>query len=423
MKDLTGKKLLILGGKPIGSREVVSAAKSMGVYTIVTDYLPVESSPAKQIADEMWSVSTSDIDQLAELSKKAGVNGIYAGVHEFNIRQMIKLCKILDLPCYCTMDQWNALENKANFKKACKEHGISVTREYFIDENSLEGLDEIEYPIITKPADGSGSRGFSICYDRDQLLEAYQKAKSFSETGSVLVETFMDYRYSVIINYTIIDGEVIFSGISDKRSKKVFDNGAPIMSLQVYPSEFEAEYIANVDSKAKEMLKALGLKNGVIWIEAFCKNGKFTFNELGFRFGGSLTYYPVMYYAGIDQLSLQIEYALLGKNDSNYREQRGKEFKNYCVLPTHLKPGRVKRIDGMENLQNKPYFYMFVPVHFEGDQIQSWGSAQQVFAYIHFLADSRTDISSIQEDIMKTLHVYDDEDNEMLFNLFDSSVI
>ena len=45
-------KLLLLGGKPIGSCEIVAAAQEKGYYVIVADYLPKEESPAKLIADE-----------------------------------------------------------------------------------------------------------------------------------------------------------------------------------------------------------------------------------------------------------------------------------------------------------------------------------------------------------------------------------
>ena len=43
------KKLLVLGGKPIGSVEIVRRAKELGYYTIVADYLPIEESHAKKI--------------------------------------------------------------------------------------------------------------------------------------------------------------------------------------------------------------------------------------------------------------------------------------------------------------------------------------------------------------------------------------
>lgn len=46
MKDLTGKKLLILGGIPL-SNEVIKYAKQLNLDVYVTDYL--EDSPAKKM--------------------------------------------------------------------------------------------------------------------------------------------------------------------------------------------------------------------------------------------------------------------------------------------------------------------------------------------------------------------------------------
>ena len=76
-----GKKLLVLGGKPIGSVELVERAKELGAYVIVADYLPKEESPAKRIADECWDISTANVDELVDLCKKKHIDGISAGVH------------------------------------------------------------------------------------------------------------------------------------------------------------------------------------------------------------------------------------------------------------------------------------------------------------------------------------------------------
>ena len=62
--NLKGKKLLVLGGRTIGTKEIVLNAKRKGIYVIVTDYLPEEKSPAKLIADEAWNISTEDVDAL-----------------------------------------------------------------------------------------------------------------------------------------------------------------------------------------------------------------------------------------------------------------------------------------------------------------------------------------------------------------------
>ena len=58
------KIILILGGDYL-EIEIVKRAKSLGYYTIVTDnHYDWMLSPAKQMADEGWNISWSDIDAL-----------------------------------------------------------------------------------------------------------------------------------------------------------------------------------------------------------------------------------------------------------------------------------------------------------------------------------------------------------------------
>ena len=417
MSDLSGKKLLVLGGKPIGSCEIVEYAKSQGIYTIVADYLPKEQSAAKQLADEAWDISTAEVDQLAEMVKKNHVDGIYTGVHEFNLARMVEVCEKAGLPCFCNSDQWNLLVNKRNFKRLCMQYGIPVAKEYQITCLGDIERTEINYPVIIKPADGSGSRGFSICENDEELKNAFSAAAEASETGQVLVEEKMDYHNSVIINYTLFDGDIIFSGISDKYSEKAFEDGAPIMAVQFYPAKNQAEYLAELDAKAKRMFREIGLKNGVIWIEAFNKNGQFTFNEMGYRFGGSLTYYPVERVYGIDQLSSQIEYALTGSYSRNYVIKR-EYSKVYTIMPVHVKPGRITAIQGQAELEKRPEWLHYVPVHFVGDQIENWGSAQQVLAYIHFETNTREESEQFADEILKTLKAVGANNENLLFNLY-----
>lgn len=417
MKKFENKKLLVLGGKPIGSCEIVEYAQNEGAYVVVADYLPKELSAAKRIADESLEVSTADLDALKQFIIDNKIDGVYTGVHEFNIGKMLELCKELNLPCYTTPDKWNAVDNKESFKKMCKKYNVPVTKEYSITDID-ENLEFIEFPVIIKPVDGSGSRGFSICQNEDELRLAYPKAIEFSASGKVLVEQYMNYQNSAIINYTLVDGEIYFSGIGDKKSKKVTDTGAPIMSAVIYPSKFEREYLDEVDCNVRKMFKTEGYKNGVVWIEAFCDNGKFTINEMGYRFGGSLTYHPVKHLTGIDQLSLQVEYAIEGKNRTVDVDSYHEPEDVYMVLPVHVKPGKIARIDGIDDLKLRNEFHKIVFVHYEGDDIQDWGSAQQVFAYVHFIAANREKADEFAKYVVNTIKVYDEDNNQMLFNLY-----
>ena len=72
-QSVAGKKLLIMGGRPAATPDIVRAAKRMGVYTIVTDNVPPERSPAKLMADEYWDISTAEVERLAEAEQSGAL--------------------------------------------------------------------------------------------------------------------------------------------------------------------------------------------------------------------------------------------------------------------------------------------------------------------------------------------------------------
>lgn len=419
MKDK--KKVLLLAGKPIGSVEIVEELKRRGHYVIVADYLPPEESPAKRIADEAWNVSTADVELLVERCVEAKIDAVVTGVHEFNINRMLDLTERLGLPCYCRRDTWIYCDNKSRFKQLCCDNDIPVARVYDIEE--IRNGAEPAYPVIVKPVDGSGSRGFHICRDRAELETYHADAASFSTTSTVLIEEFVPYN-AVIIHYTIIQGKAYYSGISDKISVRFANTGASVMGIQTFPSKGEERYLALVDEKARRMFETAGFTDGPVWIEAFYDGvDRFIFNEMGYRFGGSLTYYPVRYFHNFDQLGMMIDQALGDHVAMPAPLRMSKPDLNYCILPVHIRAGRIEKVEESETLRTEGRIYAVVPVHFEGDTILDWGSAQQVYAYVHILFSDKTDLIARVNALFDNLKVLDSDGNNMIYTLFDINTI
>lgn len=411
---MRAKKVLVLGGKPIGSCEIVDALKSRGAYVIVSDYLPKEESPAKRIADEIWDISTGDIEALRKKCISEGVDAVLSGVHEFNIQKMAELSEALGLPCYCTLKQQQDCINKESFKFECRRYGLEVAREY-TEEEAL-GLSDDAFPLVVKPVDGSGSRGFTKCLAKPQLVEAIDLARTFGSSKGVLIEEFVDSE-ALIVHYTMHEGRAIFSGLADKFSLRAGEKGAPIMAFQLAPSMYEAGYLSKCGLAAKRMLEGMGLKEGPVWIEVFVAGGRFIFNEMGYRFGGSMTNYLVEGLCGIDQMSLLIDAALNIAPDKKVETSPCEGLR--AIIPMHLKPGHIAEIRGTDDLAKKKYFVALTQVHCVGDDIENWGSAQQVFAYLHLKASSMKEILASICDALNCLSVLGREGEELLYALFD----
>lgn len=401
------EKLLILGGKPIGSTEIVEKARQKGIYTIVADYLPENESPAKAIADEQWNISVDQVDELAKRAAAEKVNGVVAGVHEFCLRKAIQVCEKCGLPSWCTLEQWDNCSNKKAFKALCMKNGIDVARTYKLE-------DDIDFPVIVKPADSDGSRGFSICHNYDELKKGVQHALEFST--DYLIEEFIQSD-ACIIHYTVVDGKVVFSGISDKHSRRL-EGGSMVMALQTFPAKDQERYLNEVNDKAIQMFKSIGIKNSPIWIEAFNDGKRFVFNEMALRFGGSMTNYPVMYNTGMDQLELFID-AALGRLPEVKINAEKEQKDNYAILPIHLKEGKILRIKGAEGLLADPKIEQLVLVHHVGDEIKNWGTAQQVFCYLHMTYKNDKEFADNIKKIKATLSVENENGQNMLYFLMD----
>ena len=129
MESLVGKKLLILGGNFL-SKDIVVAAKELGVYTIVTDWYDVDRSPAKLIADEDWNISTTDFFTLAKEIENKAIDGIITGFTDSYLIPYQYLCEFTGLPCYATKEQFIQTLDKDLFKRACCTCNVPIVPEY-----------------------------------------------------------------------------------------------------------------------------------------------------------------------------------------------------------------------------------------------------------------------------------------------------
>ena len=92
-----GKKLLLLGSN-VGILDIIKYAKKNGAVTIVADNRPVEKSVGKQFADDNVLISTADIEGLKEYIKENKVDGVFAGISEFNLLKAMELSHFFWFP-------------------------------------------------------------------------------------------------------------------------------------------------------------------------------------------------------------------------------------------------------------------------------------------------------------------------------------
>ena len=175
------------------SCEMVRYAKSIGVYTIVTDPKEPQESIAKLVSDEYWMINVGEVDLLEAKCREEGVTAIICGISEFCLEVCMELCKRLGLPCYCTPEAWHFSRDKVDFKKICHEVGAPVAEDYYISEAETdEEIDNVKLPVVVKPIDLSANRGISYCHTREELVKGIKLARSMSKSKKLVVERMLE---------------------------------------------------------------------------------------------------------------------------------------------------------------------------------------------------------------------------------------
>ena len=419
--DLQGKKLLILGGTTL-SCEIIKQAQRQGAYVMVTDYLM--DSPGKKIADKSFLVSTTDVEAVLNLIKNEKIDGVLTGFIDSMLPYYQLICEKAGLACYGTKKQFDITTNKAKFKNLCRNFNVPVVEEVPIPYPfSLKHIENIAYPVLVKPVDYSGTRGVFICENSADLLNKYEKSLVFSPSKRILVESYMTAQ-EVHIHYLVQDGEICLSAMADRHMKSQKPGIIPLPVAIIYPSKHLKSYRQNLAPKVLEMLKSIGIQNGMILIQAFVEEDNFIFYDIGYRLNGTMEYKIIQKQNGINPMEMMVNYALTGlMYGEPVKPILNPDYSDWGFsLAFIAKPGRVGKILGVEKVMSYPGVIDVVPFYFRNDLIpeSAIGTLKQIIFKVYATAKSKVEMAKWMDKIKDSIKVFSADGENMLLDCFDT---
>ena len=172
----------------------------------------------------------------------------------------------------------------------------------------------------------------------------------------------------------------------------------------------------------KAAFKDVGLQNGAINLQCFTDGTDFYFYEAGYRLGGEQMYFFTEQLTGINVLKLIVNQALTGRmaDSPDYLKKDDPFFKKPCLsyyIP--LNPGTITKIDGLENIKRFPGVLNITQFNHIGDDIVRDGSLSQVCLRMHLMKDTVEDLAKLVDDVNATLHILDENGNDMMLEKLD----
>ena len=299
------KKLFILGAG-IYQVPLIKAARKLGIYTIVSS-IP-GNYPGFEFADKVYYENTTDYEALLKIAKEENIDGVLTAGTDVAVISVGKIVDELGLigPSF---EAAKISSDKLLMKQCYEEAGIRTARYRGImidDENYTDKISDLEFPLIFKSVDSSGSRGIVKVDSPDDFEAARKIVLANTRTDHFVVEEFIEgeefgaqaFIQNGKIEFILPHGDYIV-----KR-----DAGVPYGHYAPY--ELADSVIEDTCIQTERALKAMKCDNCALNADYIYKDGKIYVLEIGARGGGACLMDLTSIYFGFDYHEKIVRHAM-----------------------------------------------------------------------------------------------------------------
>ena len=343
------KKLMILGAS-ILQLPAIEEAKKMGLEVIAVDMNPnAVGFSVPGVIKEV--ISTTDTERVLECAKKHKIDGITTICTDYPMRTVAKVASELGLPGITEQAAINATD-KSKMRMCLEKAGLPIPKFIIVKtiDEYLERIKEFKDCCVVKAVDNSGSRGIQLVRDLNdeaKLREAYEYCKSFSRSGDILLEEFMEGP-EICVETLSVDGVCYPIQVTDQLAKQ-----PPYFTDAGYnqPSLLDKKTVDEIKRIAAETNIVLENYNGSSCTEMIVTREGPKVVEIGPRLAGDcMTTHLVPLSTGVNMVRAVINIALGEPVDFKQKYTKGSCIR-YFMKPVI---GKIVEIKGVEEAKKVP---------------------------------------------------------------------
>lgn len=310
------KKIAVIGASYL-QLPLIEEAKNEGITTYVFAW--EAGDPGEKAADYFFPISIVEKELILEKCMEIGIDGICSIASDLAMVTVNYVAEKMNL-CGNSIKATYLSTNKYLMRKTFFENGDPSPRCIEVTENSgAEGL-SLQFPVIVKPTDRSGSRGVSKVNKQEELQAAVTQALAQSFEKKAVIEEYVEGdEYSV--EFISFRGQHHFVAMTKK-----YTTGSPhfIETAHQQPAELPEKTIVHVQRIVEHALNSLGLQNGASHSEVKIDGDNIKIIEIGGRMGGDMIgSHLVPLSTGYDYIKAVISVAMgIEPEKPSYREHR-----------------------------------------------------------------------------------------------------
>ncbi len=373
---------------------VIQKAKDLGYHTIAIDKNPC--AVGFSMADECRAVDIVDLDACLNYARVHQVDGVMTAATDYGVLSTAYVARELGLQGL-DYEAAKTVKNKflvRNILYTQTGEGISQYFEVCCPDELTAIREKIQFPVIVKPCDGSGSKAVNKASEFDALLTAVSDALNASRMHKALVETFISGK-EFGVESMVLDGEVYVLGIMGKHMTDPPDYA----ELGHYmPSELTIE--RKVKDVVQKAIKVLGINYGAVNMDIMItERGEVFIVDIGARMGGNLIgSHIIPIGTGVDYMEALIRSAV--GDAATLHSNNGGEIVATRLLA--LKPGKVKSLPDFGDIQQRENVEIYHHLH-AGDEINQYHNNLDGCGYVLARGDSLAEAERHVENAKKLI--------------------
>lgn len=334
----------------------IQRAKDMGVHVVASDVNP--KAPGFEIADDFIIADTYGVKETVDAAIRyhkttRPIDGVICIASDVPLT-VASVADALGLPGI-SIETASLAADKLAMKRKFLADGVKTPWFSPVEsENHLKYLvNKQGYPLVLKPVDSRGARGVLRLTSDIDLGWAYKLSHSYSATGRVMIERFMEGP-QVSTESIVLDGVAYTVGFSDRNyeyleryAPHIIENGGEL------PSCLSADVQDKCRRLVQQAASSMGVTNGVVKGDIVVCEGQPYVIELAARLsGGYFCTHEIPLNTGVDFVGKAIHLALgikLNPADLIPQYQRGVAQRYFFP-----EPGRVISISDISKFLRQP---------------------------------------------------------------------
>ncbi|RZK26726.1 MAG: ATP-grasp domain-containing protein [Flavobacterium sp.] len=396
---------IVLGGTN-PHKAVIQSLKTRGYYTILVDYL--ENPAAKAVADVHIRESTLDLEVVLQIAKENNAALVIAICIDQANATACYVAEKLGLPIPYTYQTAVIATDKAKMKKRMAEYAIPTSKYYAVTNLDIPEFD-LQFPVVVKPADTTGSKGVKKAFNFEEINKYLIDALRLSRTNTAIVEEFKE-GLEVQIDCFVRD-KVVHILMLNQKNKVALDGDFELQSVgSTIPAQISDKALDNIKIIANKLVEAFDFDNTPFFMQTIVSGDEVNVIEFAPRIGGGLSYRIINLYSGFDTLNHALDFYV---NDEKELEPVKRDF-YFSTNNLYTESGTFGDLEGYEELLKDGVIEEFYRYKTSGTIIGSQLSSNNRVGAFIVKAETKHELHEKMSFAYSNIRVFDTDGNAMI---------